>query len=121
MGQYCTPVPDPNLHHPDADLRLHAYRHDVFPMVDHISDDMEWFSPDPRAAIPLNDRFHVSRSLARGRIVFPHLADALVPRSAACQKLTSPIFRGRQSLLTCDPYDLSLTKTPSVPIRFACR
>jgi leucyl/phenylalanyl-tRNA--protein transferase len=51
------------------DLLLHAYRTAVFPMA---MDDGEiaWFSPDPRAIIPLED-FHIphglKRSLKRGR------------------------------------------------------
>jgi len=51
----------------EPELLLDAYRHGVFPMV--IAPDMGigagkrgdigWFSPDPRAIIPINDRFHV--------------------------------------------------------------
>lgn len=46
-----------------ADLLLHAYRNAVFPMA---MDDGEiaWFSPDPRAIIPL-DTFHVPHGLRR--------------------------------------------------------
>ena len=46
-----------------ADLLLHAYRQAVFPMA---MDDGEiaWFSPDPRAVIPL-DTFHVPHGLKR--------------------------------------------------------
>jgi leucyl/phenylalanyl-tRNA--protein transferase len=45
------------------DLLLHAYRSAVFPMA---MDDGEirWFSPDPRAIIPLDD-FHVPHGLKR--------------------------------------------------------
>src|SRR5215207_2896445 len=45
------------------DLLLHAYRNAVFPMA---MDDGEiaWFSPDPRAIIPL-DSFHVPHGLRR--------------------------------------------------------
>ena len=55
-----------------ADLLLHAYRQSAFPMA---MDDGEiaWFSPDPRAIVPL-DSFHVPLlHLQRGdmRIVFP--------------------------------------------------
>jgi len=50
---------------------LEAYRSGVFPMADPDTHEIEWYSPDPRALMPLwfepdeNDRcFHVSRSLA---------------------------------------------------------
>ncbi len=46
-----------------CDLLIHAYRSAVFPMA---LDDGEigWFSPDPRAIIPLDD-FHVPHGLKR--------------------------------------------------------
>lgn len=46
-----------------AELLIHAYRQAVFPMA---MDDGEiaWFSPDPRAIIPL-DTFHVPHGLRR--------------------------------------------------------
>lgn len=48
----------------DTHLLLKAYSQGVFPMSD---DDgrIYWYDPDPRAIIPLDDRFHVPRSLAR--------------------------------------------------------
>jgi leucyl/phenylalanyl-tRNA---protein transferase len=47
-----------------AELLLHAYRNGVFPMA---MDDGEiaWFSPDPRAIIPLDENFHVPHGLRR--------------------------------------------------------
>ncbi len=47
----------------DPDLLLHAYRIGVFPMA---MDDgaIEWFSPNPRAILPLNT-FHVPHGLRR--------------------------------------------------------
>jgi len=52
---------------------LNAYRHGIFPMA--IRPDkgvgagmrgaIGWFSPDPRAVIPLDERFHVSHGLRR--------------------------------------------------------
>ena len=47
-----------------AELLLHAYRNAVFPMA---MDDGEiaWFSPDPRAIVPLDDGFHVPHGLRR--------------------------------------------------------
>jgi len=42
---------------------LWAYSHGVFPMVDN--GELLWFSPDPRGLLPLDGRFHVSRSLRR--------------------------------------------------------
>jgi leucyl/phenylalanyl-tRNA--protein transferase len=42
---------------------LWAYAHGVFPMID--DGELMWFSPDPRGMLPLDGRFHVSRSLRR--------------------------------------------------------
>ncbi len=50
--------------HPTPELIVHAYRQGIFPMFDASSGRIEYFSPDPRAILPL-DRFHVPRSLAR--------------------------------------------------------
>ena len=57
----------------EPELLLDAYRHGVFPMA--IGPDMGvgagkrndigWFSPDPRAIIPLNNRFHIPHGLRR--------------------------------------------------------
>jgi leucyl/phenylalanyl-tRNA--protein transferase len=47
----------------DPDLLLQGYRLGVFPMA--IQDDsIEWFSPDPRAILPL-EHFHVPHALRR--------------------------------------------------------
>jgi leucyl/phenylalanyl-tRNA--protein transferase len=45
---------------------LSAYRQGVFPwpIVDAENEQVAWFSPDPRAILPLNE-FHVSRRLRR--------------------------------------------------------
>lgn len=45
------------------DLLLHAYRSAVFPMAME-DGEIRWFSPDPRAIIPLED-FHVPHGLRR--------------------------------------------------------
>ncbi|MFW6155624.1 MAG: leucyl/phenylalanyl-tRNA--protein transferase [Planctomycetota bacterium] len=42
---------------------LTAYANGIFPMVDRGA--LMWFSPDPRGLLPLDARFHVSRSLRR--------------------------------------------------------
>jgi leucyl/phenylalanyl-tRNA--protein transferase len=57
----------------EPELLLDAYRHGIFPMA--VSPDMGvgagkrgdigWFSPDPRAIIPLDDRFHIPHGLRR--------------------------------------------------------
>ena len=49
---------------PTPELLIAAYSRGIFPMVDSRDDEVGWYSPDPRAIIPL-DSFHVSRSLAR--------------------------------------------------------
>lgn len=43
---------------------LDAYRHGIFPWPVHEHDAMLWWSPDPRALLPL-EGFHISRRLAR--------------------------------------------------------
>lgn len=45
-------------------LLLHAYRNAVFPMAME-SGEIAWFSPDPRAIIPIDDGFHVPHGLRR--------------------------------------------------------
>jgi leucyl/phenylalanyl-tRNA---protein transferase len=47
----------------DPDLLLQAYRLGVFPMAMNDS-SIEWFSPDPRAILPL-ENFHVPHALRR--------------------------------------------------------
>jgi leucyl/phenylalanyl-tRNA---protein transferase len=47
----------------DSELLLQGYRLGVFPMAME-DDSIAWFSPDPRAIIPL-DRFHVPHGLRR--------------------------------------------------------
>jgi leucyl/phenylalanyl-tRNA--protein transferase len=48
-----------------TELLLKGYRGGIFPMAINARGDIAWFSPDPRAIIPLDDRFHVSKSLRR--------------------------------------------------------
>jgi leucyl/phenylalanyl-tRNA--protein transferase len=56
--------PDPDiLRHLAPPILLGAYVEGIFPMVQ--DGQLYWFSPDPRGLMPLDDRFHVSRSLAR--------------------------------------------------------
>jgi leucyl/phenylalanyl-tRNA--protein transferase len=47
------------------DMVLSAYRAGAFPMADGRHGRLGWFSPDPRALLPLDDRFRVRRSLAK--------------------------------------------------------
>lgn len=47
----------------DPELLLQGYRLGVFPMA-MADDTIEWFSPDPRAILPL-DKFHVPHALRR--------------------------------------------------------
>lgn len=46
------------------ELLLSAYSQGVFPMGDP-DGSIYWYDPNPRAIIPLDERFHVPRSLAR--------------------------------------------------------
>jgi len=43
---------------------LYGYRIGVFPMADPEDDEIYWYSPDPRAVIPL-DAFHVPKNLEK--------------------------------------------------------
>jgi leucyl/phenylalanyl-tRNA--protein transferase len=45
-----------------SELLLSAYAQGIFPM--DVEGEIQWFSPDPRAILPL-EQFHVSRSLER--------------------------------------------------------
>ncbi len=48
------------------ELLLEAYRAGVFPMArGRRSSHVDWYCPDPRAVLPLDDRFRVRRSLAK--------------------------------------------------------
>ena len=48
----------------DADIVLAAYKSGFFPMAESKTGPISWFSPDPRAIIPLTS-FNVPRSLRR--------------------------------------------------------
>ena len=48
----------------DPDIVVQAYRQGAFPMANPASGRISWYSPDPRAIIPL-DEFRVSRSIMR--------------------------------------------------------
>lgn len=60
-----TPPPrTANFDRPNADTLLWAYRNALFPMGDARSGRVGWYSPDPRAIIPL-DTFHIPSRLRR--------------------------------------------------------
>jgi leucyl/phenylalanyl-tRNA---protein transferase len=46
-------------------MLLRAYANGIFPMAVNQRGDIRWFSPDPRAVIPLDTRFHVPHGLQR--------------------------------------------------------
>ena len=48
----------------DPAFLLRAYGAGIFPMAME-DGEIGWFSPDPRGVIPLDDRFHVPRTLKR--------------------------------------------------------
>lgn len=48
-----------------TELLLSAYAHGIFPMAVNDEGGIGWFSPDPRAVIPLDDRFHIPHGLRR--------------------------------------------------------
>ena len=49
----------------ESELLLNAYRSGIFPMAVGRQRDVAWFSPDPRAIIPLDHRFHMPHGLRR--------------------------------------------------------
>jgi len=49
----------------EPELLLAAYRRGIFPMAVDQRGRLGWFSPDPRAVIPLDDRFHIPHGLRR--------------------------------------------------------
>jgi leucyl/phenylalanyl-tRNA--protein transferase len=48
-----------------TEMLLTAYSHGIFPMAVNPRGRIGWFSPDPRALIPLDERFHVPHGLKR--------------------------------------------------------
>lgn len=64
----------------DPELLLQGYRLGVFPMAME-DDSIQWFSPDPRAILPLED-FHVPHALRRlvRRKVFETTIDDAFPK-----------------------------------------
>jgi leucyl/phenylalanyl-tRNA--protein transferase len=48
-----------------AENLINAYAKGIFPMAVNKRGDIRWYSPDPRAIIPLDDRFHVPHGLKR--------------------------------------------------------
>ncbi len=63
----------------DPDLLIEGYRLGVFPMATE-DDSIEWFSPDPRAILPL-ETFHVPHALRRvlRRKIFQTTLDRAFP------------------------------------------
>jgi leucyl/phenylalanyl-tRNA---protein transferase len=47
-----------------TELLEHAYRNGIFPMGDDETGEIDWYQPDPRTVIDL-ENFHVSRRLAK--------------------------------------------------------
>jgi leucyl/phenylalanyl-tRNA--protein transferase len=69
------------------ELLLHGYRLGVFPMAME-DNSIQWFSPDPRAIIPL-DEFHVPhslRQLARKKVFECHIDEKFGEVIAACAR-----------------------------------
>ncbi len=53
-------------HQLNASMMLEAYRHGLFPMAtDRQSEEILWVRPRERGIIPLDERFHISRSLQK--------------------------------------------------------
>ena len=51
--------------HLDPYYLIEDYDSGFFPMADPLTGDISFYEPDPRAIIPLNDRFHIRKSLKR--------------------------------------------------------
>ncbi len=58
IGEYNPPVIEP-------EMLLNAYQRGIFPMAVDKRGRIGWFSPDPRAVIPLDARFHIPHGLRR--------------------------------------------------------
>jgi len=71
----------------DPELLLQGYRLGVFPMAME-DDSIEWFSPDPRAILPLEDFHapHALRRLLRKRVFETKIDNAFSEVIAACAK-----------------------------------
>jgi len=48
-----------------TEILLTAYGHGIFPMAVNKREEIRWFSPDPRALIPLDEGFHIPHGLKR--------------------------------------------------------
>jgi leucyl/phenylalanyl-tRNA--protein transferase len=74
----------------EPDLLLAAYRHGIFPMAVNKRGDIGWFSPDPRALIPLDERFRVPHGVRRAlkknkfTVTFDADFDAVIRHCAQC-------------------------------------
>jgi leucyl/phenylalanyl-tRNA--protein transferase len=64
-GLDCRPVDEYNPPVIEPEMLLTAYRKGIFPMAVDKRGRIGWFSPDPRAVIPLDDRFHIPHGLRR--------------------------------------------------------
>ena len=71
----------------DPELLLQGYRLGVFPMAME-DDSIEWFSPDPRAILPLEDFHapHALRRLLRKRVFETTIDNAFSEVIVACAK-----------------------------------
>lgn len=71
----------------DPELLLQGYRLGVFPMAME-DDSIEWFSPDPRAILPLEDFHvpHVLRRVLRKRVFGTSINNAFSEVIEACAK-----------------------------------
>jgi len=49
----------------ESETLLAAYRGGIFPMAINRRNEIGWFSPDPRALIPLDGRFHTPHGVRR--------------------------------------------------------
>lgn len=47
------------------DLVLEAYRMGLFPMAETCHQPVQWYTADPRAIVPLDQRFHIPSTLQR--------------------------------------------------------
>ena len=71
-----------------SELLLSAYCQGIFPMAMEPDGEIGWFSPDPRAVIPLDDRFHIPHGLRRTMkknpftITFDHAFEAVMRECA---------------------------------------
>jgi len=84
----------PRLTSLTTEMLVNAYASGIFPMAINESGELGWFAPDPRAVIPLDERFHIphglKRTLKKGRfeVTVDQAFEEVVRACATCHGKT---------------------------------